>query len=53
MHRELRMSVLYVTHDQDEALTLSDRIAVFRRGRLAGVLNAAEASQERLMQLAS
>ncbi len=34
MHRELRMSVLYVTHDQDEALTMSDRIAVFNAGRV-------------------
>ncbi len=37
MHRELRMSVLYVTHDQDEALTLSDRIAVFNAGRVEQV----------------
>jgi thiamine transport system ATP-binding protein len=26
--------VLYVTHDQDEALTLADRVAVMRAGRL-------------------
>lgn len=32
MHRELRMSVLYVTHDQDEALTMSDRITAFNAG---------------------
>ena len=37
MHRELRMSVLYVTHDQDEALTMSDRIAVFNAGRIEQV----------------
>ena len=37
MHRELRMSVLYVTHDQDEALTMSDRIAVFNAGRVEQV----------------
>ncbi len=35
------------------AVPVSDRIGVFRRGRLAGVLNRADASQERLMQLAS
>jgi putative spermidine/putrescine transport system ATP-binding protein len=29
-----RITFLYVTHDQDEALTMSDRIAVFRDGRL-------------------
>jgi len=34
IQRELRMTVVYVTHDQDEALTLSDRIAVMRDGRL-------------------
>ncbi len=36
-----------------EVLGMSDRVAVFRRGRVAGVLDAADASQERLMQLAS
>ena len=34
VHRERRISVLYVTHDQEEALTMSDRIAVFSRGRI-------------------
>ena len=34
LHRERRMSVLYVTHDQAEALTMSDRIAVFNQGRI-------------------
>ena len=34
VHRERRMSVLYVTHDQEEALTMSDRIAVFNAGRV-------------------
>lgn len=39
IHRELGVSMLYVTHDQTEALVLSDRIAVFNRGavqQLAG-----------------
>lgn len=30
--RELQATVVYVTHDQEEALILSDRIAIFRRG---------------------
>ena len=37
LHRERRMSVLYVTHDQSEALTMSDRIAVFNAGRIEQV----------------
>ena len=37
VHRERRMSVLYVTHDQEEALTMSDRIAVFNQGRIEQV----------------
>ncbi len=32
LHRELGVTVVYVTHDQGEALTLSDRIAVFHDG---------------------
>jgi len=34
LHRELGTTVLYVTHDQEEALSMSDRIAVLNRGRL-------------------
>ena len=34
IHRELGITVIYVTHDQDEALALSDRIAVFNDGRI-------------------
>ena len=34
VHRERDISVLYVTHDQEEALTMSDRIAVFNHGRI-------------------
>jgi putative spermidine/putrescine transport system ATP-binding protein len=37
VHRERQMSVLYVTHDQEEALTMSDRIAVFNRGQVEQV----------------
>jgi putative spermidine/putrescine transport system ATP-binding protein len=32
LHERLGVTVVYVTHDQEEALTLSDRIAVFHRG---------------------
>ena len=34
IQRELRLTVIYVTHDQEEALTMSDRIAVMRQGRI-------------------
>jgi len=34
VHRERDISVLYVTHDQEEALTMSDRVAVFNQGRI-------------------
>jgi putative spermidine/putrescine transport system ATP-binding protein len=39
IQRELseRITFIYVTHDQDEALTMSDRIAVFRDGRVEQV----------------
>ena len=33
VHRRTGTTFLYVTHDQEEALTLSDRIAVINRGR--------------------
>ncbi len=35
LHAELGCTILFVTHDQEEALTLSDRIAVFSNGRIA------------------
>jgi ABC-type Fe3+/spermidine/putrescine transport system ATPase subunit len=34
LQRELGITTVYVTHDQEEALTLSDRIAVFNQGRV-------------------
>jgi multiple sugar transport system ATP-binding protein len=34
MHRQLRATMLYVTHDQEEAMTLGDRVAVLRDGLL-------------------
>jgi putative spermidine/putrescine transport system ATP-binding protein len=34
LHQRLGTTVIYVTHDQREALTLSDRIAVIDRGRI-------------------
>jgi ABC-type Fe3+/spermidine/putrescine transport system ATPase subunit len=37
LQRELGITTIYVTHDQEEALTLSDRIAVFDKGCLLEV----------------
>ncbi len=37
LHRLLGMTTVYVTHDQREAMTMSDRIAVMRDGRIAQV----------------
>ena len=34
LQHELGIAFVFVTHDQDEALTLSDRIAVFNNGRI-------------------
>jgi putative spermidine/putrescine transport system ATP-binding protein len=34
IHRETGVTILYVTHDQEEALRLSDRIALFNSGRI-------------------
>jgi putative spermidine/putrescine transport system ATP-binding protein len=39
---EVRITFVYVTHDQDEALTMSDRIAVFNDGRIEQVGTPAE-----------
>ncbi len=37
LHDELRATFLFVTHDQVEAMTLGDRVAVLRRGELQQV----------------
>jgi putative spermidine/putrescine transport system ATP-binding protein len=34
LQRELGITFVYVTHDQEEALTMSDRLAVFNEGRI-------------------
>jgi putative spermidine/putrescine transport system ATP-binding protein len=37
LQRDLGITFVYVTHDQEEALTMSDRIAVFNEGRIEQV----------------
>jgi putative spermidine/putrescine transport system ATP-binding protein len=39
---EVGITFVYVTHDQDEALTMSDRIAVFNEGRIEQVSSPVE-----------
>ena len=34
LHKELRTTIVYVTHDQVEAMTMGDRIAVFNHGHV-------------------
>lgn len=34
LHRELALTILYVTHDQSEAMTMSGRVAVFNHGKI-------------------
>ncbi|MFI5011992.1 MAG: ABC transporter ATP-binding protein [Hyphomicrobiales bacterium] len=37
IHREVGITTIYVTHDQTEAMTMSDRIAVFNAGKIEQV----------------
>lgn len=37
IHRQLGVTILYVTHDQEEALSMSDRIAIMAHGRIQQV----------------
>ncbi|MFF5284610.1 ABC transporter ATP-binding protein [Streptomyces sp. NPDC013171] len=42
IQREVGITFVFVTHDQEEALTMSDRIAVFHQGRIEQVAAPAE-----------
>ena len=42
LHEELQVTMIYVTHDQAEALTMSDRIAVFNAGVIQQLATPAE-----------
>jgi len=37
LHKELGSTMVYVTHDQVEAMTMGDRIAVMHQGRIAQI----------------
>jgi putative spermidine/putrescine transport system ATP-binding protein len=42
IQQQVGLTFIYVTHDQEEALTMSDRLAVFNRGRIEQVGQPAE-----------
>jgi putative spermidine/putrescine transport system ATP-binding protein len=42
LQRDVGITFIFVTHDQDEALTMSDRIAVFNNGQIEQIGTAAE-----------
>jgi putative spermidine/putrescine transport system ATP-binding protein len=42
LQRQLRITTLFITHDQEEALALSDRVAVLHQGKLEQVGTPAE-----------
>ncbi|MCZ3003835.1 hypothetical protein NYY90_19845, partial [Acinetobacter baumannii] len=40
LHKELPATMIYVTHDQVEAMTLADKVVVLNSGRIEQVLKA-------------
>ena len=46
IHRELGTTFVYVTHDQGEALVLSDRIAIFNHGRIEQIASPNEVYEQ-------
>jgi inositol transport system ATP-binding protein len=47
------MACILISSELNEVLGMSDRIAVMRRGRIVAMLDAASASEERVMQFAA
>jgi putative spermidine/putrescine transport system ATP-binding protein len=46
IQRQIGITFLFVTHDQEEALTMSDRIAVFNAGRIEQIGTPAEVYEQ-------
>jgi len=46
------VAIVLISSEMPEVLAMSDRIMVMRQGRIAGFVNAREATQERLFALA-
>jgi inositol transport system ATP-binding protein len=45
------IALIVISSEMPEILALSDRIAIFREGRISGILDAGEATEHKLMQL--
>ena len=50
LHQELEATMIYVTHDQEEAMTMSDRIAILNNGRLQQVAEPSKAYNQPVNQ---
>ena len=50
IHESIGVTVVYVTHDQSEALTMSNRIAVFNDGKVQQLSNPAELYEKLLIK---
>ena len=50
IHRDLGVTIVFVTHDQEEALVMSDRIAIFDRGRIQQIGTASALYDEPISQ---
>jgi sulfate transport system ATP-binding protein len=46
LHRELHVTTIFVTHDQEEAMEVSNRIVIFSRGRLEQIGSPREVYEE-------
>src|SRR3712207_8530056 len=46
IQEQLQVTMIYVTHDQEEALVMSDRIAVFNEGKIEQLAEAEELRSE-------
>lgn len=46
LHEELGVTFVFVTHDQDEALTMSDRVAVFNDGKIQQIADPGKIYEE-------
>jgi ribose transport system ATP-binding protein len=50
---EQGVGILFVSSEMEEVLSMSDRVIVMHEGRITGVLNRTQLSEESIMQLAT